>query len=267
MGEDLMREFIVTGSTGYIGNVLVNQLLKKGYSPVKILIRSKKSIDRFSGLNIKYAIGDLNDAEFLSREITPGSIVFHLAGVIDIKSQKSKEIYKTNVDGCKSLVDVCIKNNVEKLIYTSSVSAIIPLKNDQVMAEPNYFDYKKLVGHYAKTKALATEYILEKSRSGLLNAVVTYPSAVIGPYDYNISSLGQVVIDYMNHKLSAITKGKYNFIDVRDVVDGLIKAYELGKSGEDYLLTGHSVSLYEMFKILNNILNRDKMPIKLPLWF
>jgi dihydroflavonol-4-reductase len=262
-----MKEYIVTGSTGYIGFVLVNELIKKGYTPIKILIRSKKSLDRFSGLDINYAIGDINDVEFLRREISPGAVVFHLAGVIDIATLKSKEIYKTNVDACINLIDVCIEKNIEKFIYTSSVSAIIPAKANMLMSEPIYFDPKKVVGHYAKTKAIATKYILDKSRNGKINAVVTYPSAVIGPYDYNISSLGQVVIDYLNHKLTAYTKGKYNFVDVRDVALGLIRAYEVGRSGEDYLLTGDSLSLFEMFKILNKILNRDKMPIKLPLWF
>lgn len=260
-----MKEYIVTGATGYIGFVLVNQLLKEGYSPIKILIRSKKSLARFDGLAINWAIGDINDEEFLTKEISPNAVVFHLAGIIDIGPFKRKQIYETNVLGSKKIVNACIKNKAQ-LIYTSSVSAILPGKKGSKIVEPLAFNHKRVVGHYAKTKAITTEYILEKARQGRLNAVVVYPSAVIGPYDYNISNLGQVVIDYINQKLPAYTKGKYNFVDVRDVVDGIIKAYELGISGEDYLLTGQTVDLKDMFLLLNKILNRPKLPIKLPLW-
>ncbi len=262
-----MSEYIVTGATGYIGYVLVLKLVEEGLKPVKILIRNEKAAKRFEHLGINAVIGNINDEEFLEKEITKDSVVFHLAGVIAIKTKKEKHVYDTNVGGTIKIVEACIKNNAKKLIYVSSVSAIMAPKKNGIIVEPSYFDPKKVVGHYAKTKAMATEYVLKASREGKLNAVVVYPSAVIGPYDFNISSLGQVVVDYMNNKLPAITKGKYNFVDVRDVASGIIGAYKYGRSGEDYLLTGQSLNLVEMLTILNQILGRKKLPVVLPLWF
>ena len=262
-----MKEYIVTGATGYVGYVLVHKLIENGYQPVKILIRSKKSKSRFSHLPVEVALGDINDEQFLEREISPKSVVFHLARIVDIGNFKKQQIYETNVNGSLKIINACINNKAEKLIYTSSVSAIVPPKNNEKIVEPKHFELKKLSGHYAKSKAITTNYLLNKSQNGKLNAVVAYPSAIIGPYDYNVSNLGQVVISYLNKSLFAYTKGKYNFVDVRDVAAGLIKCYEEGKSGEGYLLTGQTVTLKEMFEILNEILNRPKLPLKLPLWF
>jgi len=266
-GVRIMKEYIVTGANGYLGYILVQKLVGKGYFPIKIIIRSPKSFDRFKGLPIKAAIGDILDKDFISKQITPGSVIFHLAGVIDIGTVKNKLIYDINVKGCQNIVDACIQNKAEKLIYTSSVSVIKPLKNNKLMKEPTVFEPKILAGHYAKSKAMATQYIIDKSKNEGLNAVVVYPSAIIGPYDYNISNLGQVVLDYINHRLTAYVKGGYNFVDVRDVADGLINCNEKGKSGEGYILTGESISLKQMFLILNEKLNRSKMPTRLPLPF
>ncbi len=262
-----MKEYIVTGSTGYVGYVLVKKLIEKGYKPVKILIRNEKALPRFKDLDIKYAIGHINDQDFLNEQITEGSVVFHLAGLIDIGGFKKDLIYKTNVDGTKNIVEACKKNNAEKLVYVSSVSAIIPPKKGIKIVEPTFFNSKRVAGHYAKTKAITSEFVLNESRSGNLCAVVCYPSAVVGPYDYNISSVGEVVLKYMNNNFPAYTKGMYNFIDVRDVCEGLISAYEKGISGHDYILSGETISLKEMFVILNEILEKDKFPINVPLWF
>lgn len=262
-----MKEYIVTGATGFVGHVLVTELVKRGYAPIKILIRSKKSLERFKGLPVTGAIGDILDQDFINKQISQNSVVFHLAGVVNIKSKRNHEVYDININGTKNIVNACIKNKAEKLIYISSTSVISQVKNGSIIKEPKEITYKGLIGHYAKSKAIATNYIFNKCKSENLNAVVVYPSAIIGPEDHCISSLGQVVLDYMNNKLLAYTKGKYNFVDVRDVVAGIISAYQYGKSGEDYILTGESLSIKQMLLILNNILNKEQLPLKLPLWF
>lgn len=262
-----MKKYIVTGSTGYIGYVLVHKLIEKGYKPVKILIRNEKALKRFEHLDIEYALGDITDQDFLNEHITKDSVVFHLAGMIDIGGFNKDLIYKTNIGGTKNIVEACKINNAEKLIYVSSVSAIVPPKKGIEIKEPTFFNSKKVAGDYAKTKAVTSEYVLNESREGKLNAVVCYPSAVIGPYDYNVSSVGDVVLNYMNNNFKAYTKGMYNFVDVRDVCDALISCYEKGKSGHDYILSGETITLKEMFVILNKILEKDKFPVTIPLWF
>lgn len=262
-----LKEYIVTGGSGYLGYVVVRELIARGYSPIKIIVLPDENLDKFKDLEIEIVKGNILDRDFVLNQITPGAVVFHIAGIIDIGSVKNDMIYVVNVNGCRNVVDACIANKAERLIYTSSVHIIDPLEGDKIMTEPIVFESNPLVGDYAKSKAMATKYIMEKTKTGELNAVVLYPSGIIGPYDYNVSNFGQVILDYINRKLTAYIRGGYNFVDVRDVADGVIKGYEKGKSGEGYILSGEWISLKQIFIILNEKLNRRKLPTKLAYWF
>lgn len=262
-----MKKYIVTGGNGYLGYVLVNELIKRKLEPITVIALPNDNIDKLKNLNLNIEIGNILDKEFLRNVINEGDVVFHLAGIVDIGSAKNKIIYDVNVGGVKNIVDVCIEKNVEKLIYSSSVHTIDPLENGETMNEPNSFSIENLVGDYAKSKAMATEYVLNKANSNELNAVVIYPSGMIGPFDHAISNFGQVVLDYINRKLTAYVKGGYNFVDVRDVADGIIKAYYYGRQGEGYILSCETIDLKTLFTILNEKLGRKKLPNKLALWF
>lgn len=258
-------KYIVTGGTGHIGNVLIKELTKI-VGKVTALVLPNEDVSCLNGANVDIVYGDVTDREFIFKLIGKGDVVFHLAGLIDIENAPFSVVEKVNVGGTKNVVDACIENKAKRLVYTSSVHIIEPIEKN-LLVEPTEFDENKVVGNYAKSKTIATRYVFEKAKAKELDAVVVYPSGVIGPYDYKISELGQLVLDYINKKLFAYVKGGYNFVDVRDVVDGIIKAYFKGKSGEGYILSGYYISLKEMFKILNKRLNRDKLPNKIALWF
>ncbi len=260
-----MSKIVVTGATGHIGNVLVKALIEKGEAVI-VIILPNEDMTPLDDLKLDVRYGDITDRDFVFSVIEEGDTVYHLAGVIDIANIPYEKIKKVNVGGTKNIVDACIEKKAKRLIYTSSVHIIDPVEG-KVLTEPSTFDSSNLVGNYAKTKALATGYIMEKAKSGELDAVVVYPSGVIGPCDYKISELGQVILDYMNEKLFAYVKGGYNFVDVRDVVNGIILAGEKGESGEGYILSGRYVTLKEMLTILNKKLKRKKLPYKIALWF
>lgn len=259
-------EYIITGGTGFLGFVLVQELVARGYYPIKVITRSQKQVDRFAGLDINFAFGDILDRDFIFEQITPNSVVFHLAGIVDIGLRKNTMMERVNIEGCKNVVEACIINKTQRLIYTSSVAIISPLKDKEFLFEPTDIMVDTLADEYSRTKAIATKFVIDKINTSDLEAVVLYPSAIIGPYDYNISNVGQAVLDYMNNNIFAYIKGAYNFVDVRDVADGIIKAYEKGRNGEGYILSGEVITIKEMFLILNEKLSRKKLPMKLPLW-
>lgn len=262
-----MDKLIVTGGGGYLGYVVVKTLLAKGYRSITVIALPNEKLSHYQDLDVAIEYGNILDRTFLDRVITQDSIVFHLAGIVDIGSAKNDIIYQVNVEGCKNVVDACIQNHVKKFIYTSSVHVIDPLEGQQLMSEPHVFDWEHLVGDYAKSKALATHYVDTKAQTEELNAVIVYPSGIIGPYDFAVSHFGQLILDYINRRLSAYIKGGYNFVDVRDVAEGVVLAYEKGVSKEGYLLSGEYISLKDIFKTLNKILMRKKMPNLLALWF
>ncbi len=261
-----MEKYIVTGATGHIGNVVVKKLCEQNLK-VDILVLPNENIEALQGLNVNVLYGDVTDRSFIFNIIEPDSIVIHLAGIIDIGLTPPETVYKVNVEGTKNIVDACIQNKAKKLIYLSTVHIIDPKENGDILIEPTKFDKDKVVGTYAKTKLIATKYIFDACKEKGLNATILYPSGVIGPYDYKISELGQVILDYMNHKLIAYVSGGYNFVDVRDIADATISAIKNGKAGEGYILSGQYMSLKEMLITINKKLNRRKLPPLLALWF
>jgi len=264
-----MQKYVITGASGHIGNVLVKKLFDSNEEKeIVLLLLPGECISEFReyGLNIKF--GDILDRNYLDREITKDSIVIHLAGIIDISSKNKDLIYQVNVQGTKNVVDACIKNKAKRLIYTSSVHAIPINKHTKIIKEPLRCELieKNVKGNYAKSKLLATEYVLDKSKVEL-DAIVLYPSGVIGPSDIRISEMGHTLLDIMNKKLGARVNGSYNFVDVRDVVDAIISACKNGVSGEGYILSGNNITVDELFKDVNYLFRRTTLPFKIAMWF
>ena len=256
---------VVTGATGHIGNVLVRKLYERGYQVVAFVLKND-NIDMFKELNIKYKYGDVNDIESLENAFLGADVVFHLAGIIDIGNGNKSRMYKVNVEGTKNVVDVCKKVGVKKLVYTSSVHAIKEQPKGKVITETNEFSSKLVKGTYAKSKAEATEYILN-SNSDDLEVIIVHPSGVIGPYEYIKSNMGQLIIDCAAERMKAYIKGGYNFVDVRDVAYGIILACEEGKPGECYILAGHYVSIKELMKYVEEITHVPAPKFKIARWF
>ena len=122
-----------------------------------------------------------------------------------------------------------------------------------------FFSAASVVGGYAKTKAEATQSVLDASRKGL-QAVIVHPSGIIGPYDKGNNHLVQLVIEYMNGKLPVCVKGGYDFVDVRDVAAGCLLAAEKGKQGQCYILSGHYLSIQDMLSCAGKYCNKKKLP-------
>lgn len=254
---------VLTGATGHIGYALLRELLDSGEN-VRILIR--KDIPLFDGLNCEKAFGDVTDPASLEKAFEGADAVYHLAGVIDINAGDESLIWNVNVQGTKNVVEACKKCGVKRLVYASSVDAIPPLPGNQVMRELDHFDPDILDGTYAKTKATATQYVLD-SQCDTLDVVVTHPGACCGPYDFKVSSVGEMVRMYMRGKFPvSLSFGMYNFVDVRDVAKGMHSAAQKGRPGECYILTAESISVDQLLHILADKTGIPASNLKLPLW-
>lgn len=260
---------VVTGASGHIGNVLIRNLINKKYE-VKAFVLKNENVDYLKKLNVEICYGDVRDLESLKNAFRGADIVFHLAGIIDIGTVNKKFIYSINVDGTKNVLQACRGEKVKKLVYTSSVHAIPEKPKEEVITEITEFSENKVKGLYAKTKAMATKYLLENVSQDLENnpeIIIVHPSGVIGPFEYIPSNLGQLVIDCSNKKIGAYLDGGYNFVDVRDVANGIVLAAEKGKNGECYILAGHKVSVKELMLEIEKY-TKVKMPaFKIARWF
>lgn len=258
-------KYFITGATGHIGNVLIRELYKQGHQLTALVLPNEKNINIIEPYtNIVY--GDITDKSFLKEKIQGYDCVFHLAGIVDIGTGKKKKIYQVNVEGTKNIISACQENNIPKLVYTSSVHAFEEAPKGVPMVEPTFFDPKLVKGNYAKSKAEASNLVLNQEDKGL-ETIIICPSGVIGPYDYQLSNTGQMFVDYLLGRLTAYIKGSYNFVDVRDLVQGIISASIKGKDKEIYLLSGSNISVKDLLDTIANITGMKKVKTRLARWF
>lgn len=264
----MKRVFLVTGAAGFLGNTIVKKLLAQKETVRAFIMPQDQMTYTDSSLSIiKGNVLDRKSLEPLFEGLDHCEvIVIHCAGIVSIASKYQQAVYDVNVTGTKNVMELCLQYKVAKVIYVSSVHAIPEKKQHEVMHEVDHFKSDEVTGLYAKTKAEASNYVLEMAKKGLPVSIV-HPSGIMGPGNYNHDHLNQLIVDYMNHKLTAIVKGGYDFVDVRDVADGIIACCNLGRSGECYILSNHYFTIKEIVDLLHKITGKRKIKTVLPLWF
>ena len=253
---DIMSERIcaVTGGKGFVGYALVKELHSLG-DKIKLLLRSDTPI--FDGMNCEKIFGDLCNSDDLEKTFEGAEVVFHIAGLVDISGKKTDKLWMVNFEGTKNVVEACKKCGVKKLVYVSSVDAIpVPGETEEIV-EISHFDPDLIEGDYGKTKAAASQYILDSADESL-DVFVVHPSTCIGPDDFNETSSVLSMIKLYNKGVFSFDFdfGATNFIDIRDVAKGMIAAAEKGRSGECYILSGHRLTLSEFMHTLSKIRNK-----------
>ncbi|MEO8357883.1 MAG: SDR family oxidoreductase [Chloroflexota bacterium] len=253
--------WLVTGATGHIGNVLVQKLLERG-EKVRALILPGESRESITGLNAEVFEGDILDFDSVFESMQGIKGIFHLAGVISIMPGLNPFVRKVNVEGTKNILRAAMEKGIRKLVYTSSIHAIQRVEGG-VIDESMPYDMNNPYGAYDRSKAEATLDVLKAARSGL-EAVVACPTGVIGPYDFRGSMMGAVIHDAAIAKPTLYVDGAYDFVDVRDVADGLISAAENGRRGESYILSGQKISVRYLLETVREITGKHFFQMKIP---
>jgi dihydroflavonol-4-reductase len=254
---------VVTGATGHIGNVLVRELLERGRT-VRVLVLPGDNLQPLSGLNIEIVNGNVTDRASLEAAFKGADAVFHLAGIITIMPRMRDILEKVNVEGVHNVAVACRSAGVRRLIYTSSIHAIAEPPHGTPIDESQPFKPEKVLGDYAWSKARASLLLLEEAGREGLEIVICCPTGVIGPYDYSVSNIGQLILDFDSGHLKSYVRGAYDFVDVRDVAHGLILAAEKGKSGRHYIFSGSQVQVPELIQQLAQDIGRPAPTYRIP---
>ncbi|MCM1043307.1 MAG: NAD-dependent epimerase/dehydratase family protein [Corallococcus sp.] len=256
--------YCVTGAAGHLGNNLIRLLYARG-EQIRAFVMRGENADMLSGMAQIY-YGDTRDASSLEQFLTYDSqtekiCVIHAAAIISITEKYDKRVFDVNVEGTRNVVEACIRHNADKFVHVSSVHALEPLalKRGELL-----FDETKVTGNYAKSKAVATKYVLECAARDL-NACVVLPSGIIGPNDFSDNHLNNLLKQYVAGKLPAAVKGEYDFVDVRDVAQAIVSAIEKGKRGKCYLVTNQIATIKNLLDYASNILCIRQMKRFLPI--
>jgi len=253
--------YLITGATGHIGNVLVRKLVEKG-EQVRALILPGEDTSAIDDLPIEKVAGDVLDTDSLFEAFQGVRGVFHLAGVISILPGKNPTVWNVNVEGTKNVLKTAHQSGVERLVYTSSIHAIKRVEAG-IIDESLPYDPDNPYGAYDRSKAAATLEVQKAAQNGL-NAVIACPTGVIGPFDYRGSLMGSIIRTAAHRRPTLYVDGAYDFVDVRDVADGLIGAAQYGRQGESYILSGQKISVRYLLETIREITGKEFFQMKIP---
>ncbi len=257
--------YIVTGVNGHLGNTVARKLLSTGNNEVRGLILPGE-VRKLDGVH--YFEGDVRDKDSL-RPLFEGAMgadmyVIHTAGIVDVGDSLDSRMYDVNVKGTGNIIDLCFEYGVKRLVYVSSVHAIPDFDHMRVLTEVDSFSPELVDGGYAKTKAAASQSVIEAVGKGL-DAVIVQPSGIIGPYGSGDNYLVKMISDYITGKLGACVRGGYDFVDVRDVADGCLSALKNGRRGECYILSNRYYEIYDILNMARRVC-KVRRALMLPMW-
>ncbi len=255
----------VTGATGFLGSHVARVLADNG-ADMRLLVRSSSNLRNIEGLRADRALGDLRDPVSLEKAMAGCDVVFHVAADYRLWVRDPNEMYRSNVEGTRAILEAARKNGVRRLVYTSSVATIGFTRNSYPANEDSPVSLADMIGHYKRSKFMAEQLALEAGRSGL-EVVVVNPTTPVGDQDVKPTPTGRIVVDFLKRKFPAYVETGLNLVDVRECARGHVTALEKGKSGERYILGGENLTLKQILDKLAKITGLPSPILKLPYIF
>ena len=239
-----MRRIFITGATGLLGQTLIEELHKQGYSSIVAFVMQGDPLEKELPADVTRIYGNILDKESLLSAIEEGDAVIHLAALVSIQKKDNERMRKINFGGTKNVVDAAAEKKCAKFVYVSS-SHVLGYRKGKPIHESDFGGKTENIGAYETTKKEATAYVFSKAKEGL-DASVVYPSGIISDRDYAMGEISTLLYKFASGKLTYYVKGGYAFVDVHDVARVIIAAMAKGKPGEGYLASGGYMTLDEI---------------------
>ncbi|HEY1340365.1 MAG TPA: hopanoid-associated sugar epimerase [Bryobacteraceae bacterium] len=253
-----MKPALVTGASGFLGWHVARVLAQRGYH-VRALVRQGS---RVRDLDVETVTGDLREPGSLARAAAGCGVVFHVAADYRLWAKDPSELYRSNVNGTRNLLQAARDTGVERVVYTSTVGCI-GVPQGAIGDETTPVSFEDMAGDYKRSKFLAEQVALEFARGGL-PVVIVNPTAPIGDHDVKPTPTGKIVLDFLNGDMPAFIDTGLNVVDVRDTAEGHLLACERGRTGERYILGSENLTLAEILRKLARITGRKAPTMRLP---
>jgi dihydroflavonol-4-reductase len=252
----------VTGATGFLGSHVARQLLAKG-ADLRLLVRSTSRVDNIADIPAERVVGDLRDFDSLKNGIAGCEFVFHVAADYRLWSLNGQELYDSNVEGTRNILQAARDSGVRRVIYTSSVATMGFGNNGRLTDEKSPVTLSNMIGDYKRSKFLAEQLVIEAGRSGQ-NVVMVNPTTPVGERDIKPTPSGQIVVDFLRRKFPAYVDTGLNLLDVVDCAEGHLLAMEKAQPGERYILGGENLTLKQILDKLGVITGLPSPKVRLP---
>jgi dihydroflavonol-4-reductase len=255
-----VKPTLVTGATGFVGWHVARALIARGHS-VRALARDPAKLRELP--EVQGVQGDLRDSASLERAVEGCKVVFHVAADYRLWTREPDEMYKSNVEGTRSMLAAAQRAGVERFVYTSTVGCIGVNTPDGIEDERSEAFLSDMQGPYKRSKFLAEQVALEFADKGF-PVVIVNPTAPVGDHDFKPTPTGKIIVDFVRGKIPAYVDTGLNVVDVRDVACAHLAACERGVPGERYILGSENMTLQEILETLAGILERKAPSVQIP---
>jgi dihydroflavonol-4-reductase len=253
---------LVTGATGFVGSHVARLLADQG-AELRLLVRPTSLTANLEGIAGERVAGDLRDPESLRKAMAGCEAVFHVAADYRLWTREPQEMYRSNVEGTRNVIQMAQETGVRRVVYTSSVATMGFTSNGHLADENSPVSLGDMIGHYKRSKFQAEQVALEAGRSEV-DVVVVNPTTPVGERDIKPTPTGRIVVDFLKGKFPAYVDTGLNLVDVTEVARGHMAALEKGKRGERYILGGENLTLKQILDKLAAITGLPSPRVKLP---
>lgn len=243
---------LVTGSTGFIGSHLCQELTARGYS-VHAFHRQTSLLHMLEGLDVEHVVGDLTQPDSIEAAMDGIEIVFHVAAWMGGHDPTGQQ-YAVTVEGTRNILQSARLAGVKRFIHTSSVAALGVPKASRapfMIDERHTWNYRPEFYPYGYAKYLAEQEVQKAVAVGL-DAVIVNPTMVFGAGDV-YRQAGSIITQVARRKVSISAEGGINCVHIADVIDGHLAAYSIGKTGERYILGGENLTFSELLQMIAGV--------------
>lgn len=255
-------KILVTGANGFLGSWLTKTLLEQGHD-VSVLIRDKKEFPQFESRGLIPFHGDVTNIESLKPAVQGQDQIYHLAGLIAYSRDQYDLMNHVNVHGTENVLQVAAEKKVKRVQLASSVVAVGGSFKPDVLNEESLYTLDALKLGYHESKRSAERVLKKYVNEGKVDGVIINPSTVYGAGDA-AKSTRSTQLKVAQGKMFYYPPGGVSVVAVEDVVDGMVKAMEKGRSGERYILSGENLTLKDLFHRIAEIAGVKKAWIPLP---
>lgn len=252
----------VTGATGFLGSHVARALAEQG-ADLRLLVRANSNAKNIDDLKADRLVGDLRDPASLEKGIAGCDVVFHVAADYRLWVRDPEEMYRANVEGTRGILEAARKNNVRRVVYTSSVATMGFTSNGHPADENSPVSLDNMIGPYKRSKFMAEQVAVEAAHAGQ-EVVIVNPTTPVGERDIKPTPTGRIVLDFLKRKFPAYVDTGLNLVDARECALGHIAALEKARSGERYILGGQNLTLKQILDKLAAITGLPSPKLRVP---
>ena len=255
----------LTGATGFLGSHVARVLAENG-AQLRLLVRPSSDLRNVAELNAERVVGDLREPASFEKALDGCDAAFHVAADYRLWVRDSDQMYHSNVEGTRGLLQAARKRGIRRVVYTSSVATMGFNSNGSLADEDSPVSVEDMIGPYKRSKFMAEELAIEAAHSGQ-DVVIVNPTTPIGERDIKPTPTGRIVVDFLKRKFPAYVETGLNLVDATECARGHVQALEKGRCGERYILGGENLTLKQILDRLGTITGLKSPTVKLPYVF